>query len=109
MISVPGAPAGNGVVGVLIAIDGELRDSVYKLYGDENTIGRETTCRVVLASEWISREHAVIIHQDGFFAISPLKEDRPLVINGETIGERSQLSDGDTISLGKTTLKFRTV
>lgn len=98
------------MVGVLIGIDGELQNEVFKLYDEKNTLGRAKTGQVVLPSEWISREHAEIIHQGGFFGLRALKGDEnPVLVNGEKVESGTELSDGDTISLGKTTLKFRTV
>lgn len=109
-VTVPGAASHEGVVGVLIGIDGELRNEVFRLFDGENMLGRGEGNRVVLRSEWISRQHAMILHQDEFFGLKALKgDDNPVLVNGEKVDEAITLSDGDSISLGKTTLKFRTV
>jgi pSer/pThr/pTyr-binding forkhead associated (FHA) protein len=103
--------ATGGVVGVLIAVDGQPKDEVYRLYDGENPLGRSEHGKVVLtvSDRSISREHALIIHQDGSFGVRALKaEDNPTYVNGEKI-EGAMLSDGDTLTLGSVTFKFRTV
>jgi hypothetical protein len=100
------APAGR-LTGVLIAIEGEdLVGEVFKLYDGENKLGRGKDCRVKLTSEFISREHALLIHQEGVFAIRPLKDENPVLVNGEKT-EGAALQDGDLVRLGRTTFRFR--
>jgi pSer/pThr/pTyr-binding forkhead associated (FHA) protein len=110
MISVPGVSQA-GVVGVLIAVDGKIRDEIYKVRDGENRMGRLPSGDVVFddRDDSISREHALIIHQHGSFGIKPLRESNPTFVNGDQIEGGASLSDGDTIQLGNTTLKFRIV
>ena len=97
------------VVGVLIAIEGEFEGEVYKLHDGENKIGRTKDCHVQIASDSISRPHAMLIHKEGMFAIRTLVPDNPTYVNGERISEVAQLSDGDSVKLGRTVLRFRSV
>jgi pSer/pThr/pTyr-binding forkhead associated (FHA) protein len=94
------------VTGVLIATEGDLEGEVYRVFDGENKCGRSKHCQVHLPSEWISREHAILIHQDGVFAIRPLKDENPVVVNGERT-EGAALQDGDVLRLGRTTFRFR--
>jgi hypothetical protein len=96
------------VMGVLIAIDGELKGDVFRLYDGENKLGRAEASDVVLASKWISREHAMVVHQEGVFAIVPLTEKNRTYVNDREV-DGAELSDGDTIRLGHTTFRFRSV
>lgn len=96
------------VVGVLVAVEGELEGQVYKLQDGENRIGRSPTCDVELASKKVSREHAKIIHQNGVFAIAPLSDQNPTLVNDNRT-EGGELSDGDYIKVGRTTLRFRSI
>jgi pSer/pThr/pTyr-binding forkhead associated (FHA) protein len=96
------------VMGVLIAIDGELKGEIFKLYDGENKLGRAEASDVVLASKWISRDHAMVVHQEGVFAIVPLTEKNRTYVNDREV-DGAELSDGDTIRLGHTTFRFRSV
>ena len=96
------------VVGVLVAVEGELEGEVYKIVDGENRLGRAAECEVRLDSKKISRLHAKVIHKDGLFAIAPLSDKNPTFVNDEPT-QGSELGDGDTLKLGRTTLRFRSV
>lgn len=96
------------VVGVLVAVDGELEGEIYRVSDGENRLGRAEHCEIRIPSEKISREHAKIMHQGGVFAIAPLSDRNPTLVNGEPT-EGSELRDGDTVKVGRTTLRFRSV
>ena len=98
----------NQVVGVLVAIEGELEGEVYRVYDGENRLGRAPECEIELPSRKISREHSKLIHQDGMFVIAPLSDQNPTILNDERT-DGAELSDGDTIKLGRTKLKFRSI
>ena len=103
----PVAPMGR-LVGILIAIEGDdLVGELFKLFDGENKLGRSKDCRVKLTSEFISREHALLIHQEGMFVIKPLKDENPVLVNGEKT-DGTALQDGDLVRLGRTTFRFRT-
>ena len=95
------------VLGVLVAVEGELEGAVLPIRGGSNRLGRHPECEVFLPSEWISRQHARIEYEQGIFAIEA-SSDKPTLVNSERI-EGSELHDGDDIKLGKTTLRFRTI
>lgn len=98
------------VVGVLVAIDGELEGQVYKLEDGENRLGRASTCNVEIPSKKVSREHAKIIHMSGSFAIAPLSEQNPTLVNDEPVPpEGTELPDGASVRVGRTTLRFRSI
>jgi pSer/pThr/pTyr-binding forkhead associated (FHA) protein len=103
------ASVSGGVVGVLIAVDGPLQNEIFRVYDGENSMGRSQQARIVLDSRYISREHALLIHQDGTFGIKPLRDENPILVNEEKVAGGVMLSDGDRVQLGNTTLKFRTV
>jgi predicted component of type VI protein secretion system len=110
-----GALHSGRVVGVLVAIDGPLEGEVYRLVDGENKLGRGEKCEVQLESEReghsdqrISREHACIVHADGTFVIKALSDKNPTFVNDVQV-EGIELGDGDTLKLGRTTLRFRSV
>jgi hypothetical protein len=98
----------NQVVGVLVAVEGELEGEVYRVYDGENRIGRSPDCEIELPSKKISREHAKLIHQDGMFVVAPLSDKNPTILNDEPT-EGAELSDGDTLKMGRTKFRFRSV
>jgi Inner membrane component of T3SS, cytoplasmic domain len=100
------------IVGVLAAVDGPLAGKVFPVGAGETLLGRGGRCRIVLDNEFISREHAKIICQAGQFVIGPHNDEvaakNPTLLNGSpTAGDA--LKDGDTIQLGQTTFRFRTL
>jgi pSer/pThr/pTyr-binding forkhead associated (FHA) protein len=98
----------DAVVAVLVAIDGELKGDVFRLFDGENKLGRSETSEVVLPSKWISREHAMLVHQGGIFAVVPLNERNGTYLNGEAV-DGTEIADADTLRLGHTTFRFRTI
>ena len=99
----------NGeVVGVVVVIDGELKGQLFPVMDGENKLGRATDCDIVLASKWISREHAMVVHNEGVFAIVPLTEKNRTYVNDREV-DGSELADGDSIRLGRSTFRFRSI
>ena len=96
------------VVGVLVAVDGELEGQIFAVCDGENRLGRASDCEIEMSSKKISREHAKVIHQDGVFAIMPLSDQNPTILNDEPT-DGSELNDGDFVKVGRTTLRFRSV
>jgi pSer/pThr/pTyr-binding forkhead associated (FHA) protein len=96
------------VLGVLVGLEGKLQGEVYRLFDGESKLGRGEQCQVVLLSDRISREHALVMHQDGHFAIKPLSERNPTIVNGARV-EGVELKDGDYLKLGDDTFRFRAV
>jgi hypothetical protein len=100
------------MMGVLAAIEGPLAGQLFAVGPGTTSIGRDRGCRIVANSEFISRKHAKIICDAGQFVIGPESEEvaskNPTVLNGSpTSGDA--LKDGDTIQLGRTTFRFRTL
>ena len=95
-------------MGVLVAIDGDLEGEVFKLSDGENRLGRSEESEVVLPSKWISREHAMIIHQRGIFALVPMSEKNRTYVNGVAT-DGGELSDSDAIRVGHSTLRFKKI
>ena len=95
------------VLGVLVAVEGELEGAIRPIQSGSNRLGRHPECEVFLPSEWISRQHARIEYQHGIFAIEA-SSDKPTLVNSERV-VGSELHDGDYIKLGKTTLRFRSI
>ncbi len=99
---------GGKLVGVLVAVEGELEGEVFRVPDGESLMGRDKQCAIVLPSEWISRTHAKLVHSEGLFVVAPMSDKNPTFVNDERT-EGTELKDGDFLRLGKTTFRFRTV
>lgn len=66
------------------------------------TIGRTSSCELVIEDEYISRRHAEIIFRDGRFYISDPGSSNGTFLNGRRLspGEVAPISDGDLIRIG---------
>jgi hypothetical protein len=66
----------------------------------ELVVGRSASCQLSLEDPLVSRRHALfIVTADGLW-IEDLASRNGVLVNGEKIAERTQLSAGDRISLG---------
>jgi hypothetical protein len=100
-------PSRSGVVGVVVAVEGELAGTAIALYEGSNRIGRDAVCEVCLASESVSSLHACIDYRVGIFRIEPLG-DASVRVNFEPCAG-AVLRDGDVLQIGRTTLRFRSI
>ena len=67
-------------------------------------IGRDPRCGVFIPEPEVSRIHADIRHQNGAFVVNP--HNALTLLNGERITAARPLSEGDELSIGRTTLRF---
>ena len=87
--------------------------SAYLHTGRLCVIGRAAGCDVVLDDPRVSRYHAFIKYEDGFFVLVDggfingklWRSTTHVFVNGAACSER-RLSDGDQITLGGCTLRF---
>jgi pSer/pThr/pTyr-binding forkhead associated (FHA) protein len=82
----------------------------YELSSEETLIGRNPTTDVTLLDENISREHAIILFDEGTGAhtIEDLQSTNGTKVNG--MGVRShELQHGDEIQIGHTVFRFLSV
>ena len=90
-----------------VGTDGFLCDvrhnRVYKLV-DQNSVGRDLKCNVLLHDTTASRTHADILHQNGQFVLHP--SGGVTFVNGRHVADPVPLRDGDEIGVGRTMLRF---
>lgn len=114
VVSKPKSTAGTGrtrppprpQVGTLSVVEGDHQGQIFPLLEGENQIGRSPDSDVVLESRFVSRLHAKLFCKDGTLSFVPVSAQLTL-ING-SVATETELSDGDTIKLGRTTLLVRT-
>jgi pSer/pThr/pTyr-binding forkhead associated (FHA) protein len=73
---------------------------------DVVSIGRSKRNDLVLADQWLSRNHAEIRKSNGSFTIADLESRNGTYVNGQRIDGTIPLSNTDVITLGDQTLKF---
>ena len=95
---------------LLFVIQGPLLGSVYPIESDAVLLGRGSHAGVIIADESVSREHARLSMSDGIAYVEDLGSQGGTFLNGQRIAGRAQVSDGDQLGLGRSTLiKFSLV
>ena len=90
----------------LIVLAGSSVGEMYKITTESTVIGRGQQADIQVIDEGISRRHAEIKHEGDHIVIRDLGSTNGTYCNGDRIAEH-QLSDGDKIQVGSTTiLKF---
>jgi len=69
------------------------------------TIGRKSTCDLVLDDPQISREHARVIVSDASAAVQDLSSGNGVMVNGKRIQGLHRLVIGDRIQIGVHTIE----
>ena len=91
--------------GVLVVRSGADAGKSFNLAEGDNNIGRDSSCKVRLSDESVSRQHALIRCENGVITLFDVGSRSGTKIDGTTIGGRL-LNDGDTVSVGRTTIKM---
>ncbi len=90
----------------LVVLAGASVGEMYKVDGDKTIIGRGQKAQVRLLDDGISREHAQLVTEGSKIFLEDLGSTNGTFCNGLKV-ERRELSDGDKILVGSTTiLKF---
>ncbi|MGE0600812.1 MAG: adenylate/guanylate cyclase domain-containing protein [Dehalococcoidia bacterium] len=82
---------------VLREADGKPRE--FNLGDTPITIGRDSSCELVLQSKYVSRRHVRIEPRDGMFVLAELGSSNPTLVNGEPVSGSRVLAAGDTVSI----------
>jgi pSer/pThr/pTyr-binding forkhead associated (FHA) protein len=77
----------------------------FPLRGDMIALGRARECEIHLSDPNVSRRHAEIRLDDGFYVVVDLGSTNGTELNGQRI-KHARLSDGDVIAIGQTELTF---
>ena len=83
---------------------GSMRKSVYPLLGP-TTIGRGADNTITIPDPTISRNHAKLSFQKGYWAIEDMQSANGIMVNGSRV-ERLTLKSGDTFHLGDILFSF---
>ena len=72
----------------------------------ENSVGRSTSCDIVLNYSTVSRFHAVVALRKGGWLVADTLSRTGVFVNGEPVKHKTSLEDGDIITVGGATLAF---
>ena len=92
----------------IIVATGPQKGDYYPLGRRTNVIGRDEALPVQILDERVSRKHMKIrfdADEDKHYAVDT-DSKHGVFINGKKIDEKTALTDGDYITIGKTTLLF---
>jgi pSer/pThr/pTyr-binding forkhead associated (FHA) protein len=111
----PAAPLGDDVTVVrpqtrrrprLLTRDASGNVKEHALGDQEMTIGRASSCQIVLASPEVSRSHARIIQRPDGTLLKVLGERRNTYVNGQLVGSEQLLRHGDVVELANERLVY---
>ena len=74
--------------------------------GSTFIIGRSPQCDLPLDEPLASRQHADIVFEKGMYFVRDRGSRNGTLVNGDRIGERRRLKDGDEIGIGAVRMKF---
>lgn len=96
------------IVGWLVTFSINPQGDDYRLYEGRNLITGAGEGDIIIPDPAISSPHCMILYRGGKFKIKDELSTNGTFVNGVEVDE-AELKDGDTIKLGRTELKFRTV
>lgn len=79
----------------------------YLLQAGENVIGRDPSAMVMVASESVSRRHAVIVVDERGATIADLKSKNGTSANGQPVDQPRTLEDGSVVLFGNVEMIYR--
>ena len=85
----------------------ELNDIEYAVTHWETSIGRSNSCDIVLSFDTVSRFHAVLTKQKKGWVITDTLSRSGTYINGRKIKEPSVIKNGDVLTFGRASLRFK--
>ena len=95
----------------LHVIEGPQKGQTIAFSGDTVFVGRSSTNDLQIFDSSISRKHIKLFRLENLVFVEDLKSTNGTLVNGEPIepGEGVQVGEGDTISLGHTTIRLGTI
>lgn len=96
------------VVGWIVAQNGNHRGEDFRIYDGKNILGTAADCDIVITDPFLSAKHCTIRHENGVFQLTDLDSMNGTFVNQKRCA-KSDLIDNDTIRLGRTEFKFKSL
>jgi pSer/pThr/pTyr-binding forkhead associated (FHA) protein len=90
--------------GLIVRSGGRAGES-FAIVGDRTRIGRSPSCEIFLDDVTVSREHAVVLHEEALFSVEDLGSLNGTFVNRARI-DKAILENGDELQIGKYRLTF---
>ncbi|WP_420098164.1 FHA domain-containing protein FhaB/FipA [Corynebacterium sp.] len=91
----------------LTVTSGPLTGTTLNLQGYQDvTLGRSGSCTIVLEDDFASGTHARLFRQSGTWLLEDLDSRNGSFLNGQRIDQPEQLSAGQEIRVGQTTVRL---
>ena len=84
-------------LGHFVSLDTGISYSVF----DKSTIGRDTSCSIMVPGKEVSRLHARVLSSQGKISIVTMSKTNKVRINGSTVDKEAVLMDGDRVQIGR--------
>ena len=91
-----------------MARNGNHRGQDFRLYPGKNVVGTAADCDLVVTDPYLSARHMTISYENGNFVALDLDSKNGTYVNQKRI-TKEELIDNDTIRLGKTEFKFKSL
>ncbi len=88
----------------LVCLEGPERETTWELSGSLTTIGRDSTCDIIINDRKFSRFHAEVVREGSAFIFYDKESLNGSFINNIRVS-RQELFSGDQIKIGDTTIK----
>ena len=86
-----------------------LDGSRHEVYKFPSTIGKSATNDIVISGQYISRQHATLIHKDGYYYITDNNSANGVKVNGKKINMQERITNGAKVSFGPYETVFHAV
>jgi pSer/pThr/pTyr-binding forkhead associated (FHA) protein len=90
----------------LVILNNQTGSTIFALNGGRSTLGRDIVNSIVLDDEQVSKHHAAIYFENGYYWIEDLDSKNGVYLNGSRITGRKRLYEGSLIKLGSKILRF---
>ena len=102
-----GSSGGRPVAGLVRLLGPPARHGQTFDVGTELTVGRATTCGIVLADDtYVSSVHARFFRRDGGIWIEDLGSTNGTLLNDHRVAGAAPVREGDVVTVGRTTMEL---
>lgn len=90
----------------LVSAEGTDKGKDYRITKEKTTIGKSEASDIMIRSDFISRNHAILFHEKDKFILNDLESTNHTFVNDKKISRRV-LKDNDLIKFGDALFKFK--
>jgi len=90
----------------LVSAEGPDKAKDYRITKEKTTIGKSEGSDILISSDFISRNHAILVYEKDKFILNDLESTNHTFVNNKKISRRI-LKDNDLIKFGETVFKFK--